>query len=134
MIQYQNPYSADTEPVFLLDKDTPAFYEFCCCDTSTCALSLDDLKSLDCEPRCETYFVFNFLDCRVIAPCLGTVQTEVSDDSDTTTDVNYQFDFCVNSSATDSVRVWLFLCDQTVLYICQYLFSWHCNNCTRAAY
>ena len=79
----------------------------CCCDASTCFNNLDDFSVDTCDPRCDTYFVLSFMECQDFAPCPVTKTTDVSTNSDTTTNVNYKFSFNVSSSAIEPVRVWV---------------------------
>ena len=98
--------------------------DICCCDAfpSTCFDNLDGFSKDTCDPLCDPYFVLSFTECQAISPCPETVTTDVSIDSATTTNVNYEFYFNVNSSAIEPVWVWVFACDHTSLFINNYYF------------
>ena len=76
-----------------------------------------------CDPGCDTYFDLSFMECQDIAPCPVTLTTDVSANSDTTTNVNYEFYFKVSTSATEPVRVSAFVCDH-----CAYDHTPVCDN------
>ena len=103
MTQFQNLYSLEIEPDSLLNKP------YCCCDAiiSTCKDNRDQFSLDTCEALCDTYFVLKFSECQNLLPCPVTMMTNISADSDTTTNVNYDFHFIVNSSSIEQVRVWV---------------------------
>ena len=103
----------------MYNVDLKSNNDICCCDapSSTCSNDLLGFSTNTCDPRCDTYFDLSFMECQDISPCPLTMTTDVSTDSDTTTNVNYEFSFNVSSCAIEPVRVWVFVCDHTLLFI-----------------
>ena len=99
LTQFQNLYSLEIRP------DSGDNDRFCCCDvSSTCQYNLDQFSLDTCRSFCDTYFALSFLECQHLAPCPVGMVTDTSANSDTTTNVDYDFYFIVSSSAIEEVQ------------------------------
>ena len=88
-----------------------------CCDDDVPLGQIPELVPTDiCDPLCDTFLVVN-LEYEDSAPCPVSMITNVTENSATTTDVNYKFCFDLSSSAKESVYESQLMCGQSVLCI-----------------
>ena len=95
LTQFQNLYSLE---IPYLGKEL-----VCCCDAVPCYYNANQFSMDTCESFCDTNFVLSFSECQDLPSCSVTMTTDISGNSDITTNVNYDFHFIVSSSAIEQV-------------------------------
>ena len=82
--------------------------QICCCDQSsdTCQTNLIAFSTTECSAYelCDTYFVATLAECQISDPCPTILTSDVFYYSSTMTDVNYVFQFDLNTVPSESVR------------------------------